>query len=111
MTQERTAKKFKNFSNEDFTWKFDGVPYTFPAGGEMYLESERADHFALHLIDRELNKAGKLTNDKLERAKLLEQCFPTVDVVSAEKALDINEKKKEKKAKKVEAEFEDLSTN
>lgn len=108
------AKKFKNFSNEDFTWKFDGIPFTFKAGQEMYLESFKAVFFAKHLIDRELNKLGKLTNDKNEIARLEILCFPSDEVVTEEVALDIEEKAKAKKrvtkTKKVEKEeeFEDL---
>lgn len=116
-----TAKKFKNFSNEDFTWKWDGNPFTFPAGSEIYIEADKAEHFANHLIDRELNKRNIVTNNKLERLKLWELCFPLAVEVTQNEALNIEENKKEEKAieevkakrgrpaKKVEAEeFPDL---
>lgn len=100
------AKKFKNFTQSDFTWKFNGIPYTFKAGQEIYLESDKADHFAGHLVDQEMNTLGLATDNRYERSKLLAQCFPTDEVVSAIEALQVNEKAKPKK--KVETEFADL---
>lgn len=108
------AKKFKNWSSEEFTWKYDGVPHTFPAGMEIFLESPKADHFAKHLVDRELNKLGKPTNSPM-REELTVRCFPTEEVISQEQALNINEEvkakaKKGKPSKKVvEEEFADLN--
>lgn len=112
-----TAKKFHNFSNEDFTWKYDGIPYTFPAGQDTYLEDAKADHFAKHLVDREMNRPevyegfpkGIPTNNLKERAKFEAKCFPSGDEVSSAEALNLNEVAKEKKGrtKKVE-EFADL---
>lgn len=110
------AKKFKNWSDEAFAWKYDGIEYNFPAGVEMFLESPKADHFAKHLVDRELNKIGKPTNSPL-REELTAKCFPTDEVISPEQALQINEevKAKAKKGKptkaKKEEEFEELNDN
>jgi hypothetical protein len=108
------AIKFKNFTSEDFTWKYDGVPYTFKAGQEMYLEKFKALLFGSHLVDRELNRTGKLTNDKNARAALEVLCFPSDEAVTTEVALDIEEKvkaakKKGKKKVEKEEEFEDLN--
>lgn len=64
---------FTNFSNEDFTQKWDNVPYTFKAGESKYLPGYLAEHFAKHLIDRELNKNGKRTDDSSRQA-LLNNC-------------------------------------
>lgn len=103
------AKKFKNFTSEDFTWKYDGIPYEFKAGQEIYLEDYKADHFAKHLIDREMNKLGLVTNNMTERKRLEAECFPTAEVVTPLEALNLNEEVKEKKTKKkVEVEFPDL---
>lgn len=116
------AKKFKNFSKEDFTWKFDGVPYTFPAGQETYLEEDKAQHFCKHLVDREVNRhnvekglhgtAKEIPTSTLSlRAPLEALCFPTDEVVTPQEALDVNEaaKRKQGRPKKVaEEEFEDL---
>jgi len=105
------AKKFTNFSNESFSWKFGGVEYTFGVGQTMFLEDYKADHFAKHLIDRELNKAGLLTNNQSAREEMLAKCFPSDEVVSTLEALNIEETKKvsKKKAKVVEEEFADLA--
>ena len=103
------AKAFKNYTNEEFTWMFDGMEYTFAAGQEIYLEDFKADHFAKHLVDRECNKAGIPTNDPSRKA-MESQCFPAAEEVSVGEALNIEEKKKvTKKTKKVEEEFPDLN--
>jgi hypothetical protein len=102
------ARKFKNFTTEDFTWKFDGVPYTFKAGQEIYLEDYKAEHFAKHLIDAEMNRLGMVTNMQVKRNELNALCFPTDEVVTPLEAMQINEKAKPKKGKKVEKEFEEL---
>lgn len=52
-------KKFTNFSNEDFTWTWNKVPYTFPAKEFRFMDASIADHFAKHLINRELLKVGR----------------------------------------------------
>lgn len=101
------AKKFKNFTDTDFTWKFDGIEYTFPAGSEIFLEDYKAEHFAKHLADREMNRLNIVTNNVGERAKLEAQCFPSTEVLTPIEALQVNEKAKKGK-KKVEAEFPDL---
>ena len=93
------AIKFHNFSNEDFTWKWDGISYTFPAGSTMFLENFKAEHFAQHLVDRELNKLGIITNNQTERAKLGALCFPTVETITPIEALQRNAKKAVKVAK------------
>ena len=108
------AKKFKNWSKESFTWKYNGVPHTFPAGMEIFLESPKADHFAKHLTDRELNRLQKPTNAP-ERGELEARCFPVGEVINQEQALNINEEVKAKAKKgrpskaKVEEEFADLN--
>lgn len=102
------AKRFKNFTSEDFTWKYDGIPFTFPAGQEMFLEDFKAEHFAKHLVDREMNRLNMITNNMAEREKLEAQCFPSTEVVSPLEALQLNETAKTKVKKKVEPEFEDL---
>jgi hypothetical protein len=90
-----TAKKFKNFSDQDFAWKFDGVEYGFKAGETMYLEDSKAAHFAKHLIDRELNKKNIPTDRVAERAKLELLCFPSDEVVTPVEAINIEAKKEE----------------
>lgn len=101
------AKKFKNFTDKEFSWKFDGIEYSFPAGSEIFLEDYKADHFAKHLVDREMNAKGIVTNNLSERAKLQVQCFPSNEELTPIEALQVNEKVKKGK-KKVEVEFPDL---
>lgn len=105
------AIKFKNFTDTDFTWSFDSIPYTFKAGEEMYLESYKAEHFAKHLVDREINKLNLPTNTESKRRELTALCFVQDVPVTPEVALNIEETKKEKKRgkKKVEEEFADLN--
>ena len=89
------AKKFTNYTDRDFSWKWDGVEYTFRAGETMFLEDYKAHHFAKHLVDRELTKDGILTNNVLERAKRELLCFPDTEVVSTHEAMQEEEAKKE----------------
>lgn len=103
------AVQFKNFTNEDFTWKWDGIAYTFAAGQTIFLEDFKAEHFAKHLVDRELNRLNIATNNEAERSKLISECFPVAEAVTPLEALQLNNKKAPAKKKaKVEAEFEDL---
>ncbi len=109
-----TSKKFKNFTDKAFTHAYDAVPYTFEPGETIFLEADKAEHFAKHLIDRVLNEKGIPTNVGVERNKLMELCFPTKEVVTPLEALQINETEKEVKAKKgkkkvEEEEFSDLN--
>ena len=105
------ARKFTNWTDEDFTWKFDGVSYTFKAGQEIFLEDNKANLFALHLVDREMTKRGVVTSMQNVRNELTAKCYPSDEVVTPMEALNLNEmaKEKTKGKKKVEKEFEDLN--
>lgn len=102
------AITFTNFSTEDFTWKFDGIPYTFKAGQTIMLEDFKAHHFAKHLVDRELTREGVSTGNVTKRQEMELLCLTTPEVVTpvemAEKTQEVK-----KKDKAVEVEFEDLS--
>lgn len=102
------AKKFVNWTSEAFTWKYDGIAYTFNPEETMFLEDYKADHFAKHLVDRELNRMGLPTDRAIERRELTAKCFPSAEIVTPAEALNLNEEVKAKKSKKVEPEFEDL---
>jgi len=108
---EIKAIKFKNFSVEDFVYSFDGIPYTFKAGMEFFMEDYKARHFAKHLVDRELNRLNVATNYMPKRDELLLKCFPTDEVVTPAAALDIESRKKVVTKKVVEEEFADLKVN
>lgn len=103
------AIKFKNWTNEEFKWKWNGVEHVFPVGMEIYMEADKAYHFAKHLVDRELNKLNIPTNMDSKRAELGAKCFPVAEAVTPEVAIDINEKSKKKSVKKVAEEFPDLN--
>lgn len=110
------AVKFKNFTNVDFTWKWDGVPYTFKAGQEIYLPGDQALHFAKHLVDQEMNRLNvergvhgtnkEVPTTNPERKQLEAQCFPTDEIITPLEALNRNEGKTAEI--KEEEEFPDL---
>jgi len=53
---------FCNIDTEDFTFKFDGNPYTVKAGDTRFFPRFLAIHGAKHLIDKILNKRDKKTS-------------------------------------------------
>lgn len=101
------AVQFCNYTNEDFTWKFDGIPYTFKAGTTMFLEDFKAQHFAKHLIDRELNKAGIDTGLQFKREELIPKILVASEPITPLEAMQENAKIKVE-TKKEETEFPDL---
>lgn len=70
-----SAQLFTNFTDEDFTFYWDSVPYTVKAGQSIYLEDFKANHAAKHLIDQELNKQNIPTNTQVERDRLMKKIF------------------------------------
>ena len=100
------AISFKNWTNEDFEWKFNGNPYKFKAGQEIYLEADRAELFTKHLVDRELNRLGLPTNSP-KRGELESKCLGG-EVVTSLEALNLNKKAEKGKVVKKEEEFPDL---
>lgn len=107
------AIKFKNWTDETFSWKWDGIEHNFAPNQEIYLEGQKAKHFAKHLTDRELNKAGLPTNSP-KRGEFEARCYPSDEIISEEQALNIREEakskaKKSKKTVKKEEEFAELN--
>lgn len=81
------AVKFYNFSDEDFEWTWDSVPYNFKAKETMMMEDWKARHFAKHLVDREMNKL-KIATNHFSRPTYLKKCLidgEAVEAVSDEK--------------------------
>lgn len=119
--EEVKSVLFKNFTNEDFVCSWDGTPYRFKPGQEMYVEDWKAVHFGKHLVDKVMHKAGQITSNLHERVKLEQMCLPDAETLSADEALDLNsreavaeikaEVKKGKASKKVveEEEFSGLN--
>lgn len=101
-----TTMYFYNYSNEDFTWSWDKVPYTVPAGEKMLFPDYLAKHMAKHFVNREMMKDSKQTNH-FSRQTYLDKCLfdgaPVLDKVQAEVAT-LNEKKKPGRPPKVKEE-------
>ena len=81
-------KIFYNFSDEDFTWKFNGTDFTFKAGSLTPMTEGEFGHFQKHLVDRELGKMHKDTNDEVSRAPLMEKCNGGEKVEEAPKVVE-----------------------
>lgn len=119
MAQEVISVVFKNFTDKEFVCSWDGVPYRFPVGKEMYVEDWKADHFAKHLVNRVMNEKGMITSNMVERNEFMKQALPDGVTLSEDEAFDVNarEEVKEKvavskdKSSKVvkEEEFSDLN--
>lgn len=69
---------FTNWTQEDFSWTWNSVPYKFRAGTSIFLEDYLANHFAKHLVDRELFRAEKQTTDQ-SRDSLIAKCIQADD--------------------------------
>lgn len=67
-------KLFTNWTKDDFTYTFNNIPYTFKANSSTELDDGVADHFALHLANRELNNAG-LPTDCPQLQDFVNNCF------------------------------------
>lgn len=106
---------FHNPTDEDFTGMWNKVSEVIKAQGSRHMELWRANHYAKHLIDRELNKLGVVTNNQVEREKLYKTIVIDEEVIEvakdsvAEELANIPKKKVTKKAKTSdEEEFADL---
>lgn len=116
MATEVKSRLFKNFMDKEFVCSWDGTPYRFAAGREMYVEDWKAEHFAKHLVDKVMSSLGQITSNQHEREAWLAKALPNEEEMSLEDALDLNvreakaEIKKEKASKKVvvEEEFKGL---
>lgn len=65
---------FTNWTDEDFSWKYAGITHKFEAGSSVYLPDYKANHFAKHLVNRELIKSGKRVSDPT-REELIAKCI------------------------------------
>lgn len=68
------AIRFINWTSEDFSHTWDSEVYEFPMGEVVMLNENLAQHFAKHLVDRELNKKGLPTNH-FSRGEFEAKCF------------------------------------
>lgn len=61
---------FKNWTDESFTYGFDGEEHTFEAGKTYSIPAGAATHFARHLAIRELHKSGNPADHALPEVKM-----------------------------------------
>ncbi len=85
------AVRFTNFSNEDFTGKWDGQDWPIAKGETVLIQSFLAEHFAKHLIDREMTKVGISTGNEEAREKYMNKCVGNI-VLEAESAVKLETK-------------------
>jgi hypothetical protein len=99
---DNTIVLFKNWSNEEFSWKWNGMDYTFRPGETKFMELWKAAHFGKHLTDREMMKA-KLPTDHHSRKDYEVKCVSSVDKFEGDssavstKIIDMNMNQVEKK--------------
>jgi len=58
-TENEKFVQFVNFSDDVFEWKLNGMAVRFQPGEVRSMEKSVAEHFAKHLINRELLKMGR----------------------------------------------------
>lgn len=99
---KQVARMFLNWTNQDFSHKWDNVSYTFKAGESTYLQDYLADHFAKHLAQREINRAKLLMTDR-KYQEFYNKCF-SGQSIEAESELKLNMKVEETKENTVKPE-------
>jgi len=72
--KKSVAVLFTNWTNDDFTHKWDSVEYTFKAGQSTYIQDYLARHFSNHLAQRECNKRKKPFTDLLFQ-EFVDKCY------------------------------------
>src|ERR1035437_2082299 len=70
-------KNFLNWTGEDFIGMWDNVERLIKAGESINLPGFLADHYAKHLVDREMINAGKDMSLNIEEARkpFIDKCF------------------------------------
>jgi hypothetical protein len=76
----QTAKRFTNFSEELFIHKWNSEEWKFNPGETVLLQGYLAEHFAKHLVDREMQKEGKPINDFATRNLMMSKCLGGVEI-------------------------------
>lgn len=100
-----TAKRFTNFSDQDFSCSWNKEIYTVKAKETILLPGYLADHLAKHLIDRELTKEGVPTDRIPAREEKMQLCLGEVEIkTTSEEKLEVEMlNKQEDEAPKNEA--------
>lgn len=69
-----TPVLFVNWSDESFTGVWDKIETTIDAGESLWTPFWLAEHFAKHLVDREMNKK-KIPTDHFTRETYVSKCI------------------------------------
>jgi len=92
---------FTNFTNEDFTGYWNGKGKTIKAGESLYMPEYLGEHFAKHLVNRELLSVDEHGNykypngDKFTSPKIPDQVLPFMELFNkACKEVDIEKEEK-----------------
>lgn len=88
--EEVKSRLFKNFTEREFVCSWDGTPYRFKPGQEMYVEDWKAEHFSKHLIDRVMHEQGLIISNLKAREPFIIQAMPESEMLTADEALDLN---------------------
>jgi len=113
--KKSVAILFCNWTDQDFTHKWDNVEYSFKSGQSELIQDFLAHHFAKHLAQREINRKKLLMTDPKFKV-FYDKCF-SKGVVEADTDLKLEIEMEKKKIKKVnkkikkikEKEFEGLN--
>ena len=70
---------FTNWTTKDFEGMWAKKIYKLAAGKAYYLPFYLAEHFAKHLVDRELNEK-KLPTNHFSRQELIDKCVTILEV-------------------------------
>lgn len=95
---------FKNWTTEDFKWKWDGVEYEFKSDSVTPLPEYLFNHFSKHLANRELNKLSRpIYLEDPVRLEMIEKCRQEEKEVSPVEAqvVQINSSLEEEKKEEV----------
>lgn len=106
---------FFNWSQENFAHPqlggndnhamWDGQPFAIKSGEKIVLPEYLATHFAKHLADRELYKAG-LSTASPDKQVMMQKCFSDSTEYDSKLKLEVgimNENRKEKELESVES--------
>jgi len=86
MEFKKIAIRFTNWTDQDFSHKWDNVEYNFKAGQSEMLQDYLAHHFAKHLAQREINRKNLLMSD-LRYQEYYDKCL--AETTSAESSLKL----------------------
>lgn len=116
---EESRYIFTNWTTEDFTGMWNGVPETIKAGEYKELPEYKAYHYCRHLVNREMFKDKKDTLISVDEARReyeqktiakIEEGMdsPALDSIKKKIESDLKKKAKDDETKTQKPEFSDL---